>query len=246
MIFFKYIWIIAHILYALLIVASIFPWASQTNKNRLIQYWCRGLLKILNVELEVHQQEQLPQSGYLMVSNHISWLDIHVINSFLPVRFVAKSEVASWPIFGWLADQLNTLYIKRDNNGEAKKMVGIVSGSLIQGDRICVFPEGTSSDGLDVLEFRPNLFQASIDASAPCIPIALDYVDSKTGVRSTATAFIGDMGLIESIVKIVKSPKMRVNLYLGKPYIDCFDRKVLAIESRKAIIEMRQMKIVAT
>lgn len=239
MTFLTYFLLIAHIFYALLIVASIFPWASQAKKNFLIQYWCRGLLKILDVELKIHQQEKLPQSGYLMVANHISWLDIHVINTFLPVRFVAKSEVASWAIFGWLADQLNTLYIKRDSNGEAKKMVDVASRSLIEGDRICVFPEGTSSDGLEVLEFRPNLFQASIDANVPCIPIAIDYVDSKTGIRSTATAFIGEIDLIESIVKIVKSPKIRVNLYLGKVCTSSFDRKILAKESRQAIIEMR-------
>lgn len=239
MIIFKYIGLIAHIFYALLIVATIFPWASPTRKNRLIQYWCCGLLKILNVELKVHQQEKLPPSGYLMVANHISWLDIHVINTFLPVRFVAKSEVASWPIFGWLANQLNTLYIKRDSNGEAKKMVGVVSQALLQGDRICVFPEGTSSDGLDVLEFRPNLFQASVDVNAPCIPIAIDYVDHKTGLRTTNTAFIRDMGLIESIVKIIKSPKIIVNLHLGSAFTNTFDRKILAKESREMILKMR-------
>jgi 1-acyl-sn-glycerol-3-phosphate acyltransferase len=237
--FVTYFFLTAHIFYALLIVATIFPWASQEMKNRLIQYWCRRLLKILNVELKVHQHEALPESGYLMVCNHISWLDIHVINAFLPVRFVAKSEVASWPIFGWLANQLNTLYIKRDSNGEAKKMVGIVAQSLIQGDRICVFPEGTSSDGSDVLEFRPNLFQAAIDANAPCIPIAIDYLDDRTGIRSMNTAFIGDMGLIESIVKIVRSPKIRVNLHLGSVFQNAFDRKILAKETREVIVQLR-------
>jgi 1-acyl-sn-glycerol-3-phosphate acyltransferase len=239
MIFFTYLRLIWHIVYALLLAFIFFPWLSQSKKNHLIQYWCRKLLKILDVHLKVHQTIKLPQQGFLIVSNHISWLDIHVINSFMPSRFVAKSEVASWPIFGWLADQLNTLYIKRGSNGEAKKMVGIVSQSLVNGDRICVFPEGTSSDGQDVLEFKSNLFQAGIDAKVPCLPLALDYLDHETGIRTFSTAFIGDMGLIESIVQIVKAPKISVNLYLGDQSIQTQDRKLLAKESRQRIQAMR-------
>jgi 1-acyl-sn-glycerol-3-phosphate acyltransferase len=239
MIFFTYLRIFFHIVYALCLCFIFFPWLSKSKKNYLIQYWCGQLLKILDVHLKVHQKTELPDHGFLIVSNHISWLDIHVINAFMPTRFIAKSELASWPIFGWLADQLNTLYIKRGRTGEAKKMVDIVSQSLVNGDRICFFPEGTSSDGQDVLEFKSNLFQAGIDANVPCLPIALDYLDHKTGMRTFSPSFIGDMGLIESITRIVRSPKISVNLYLGEEAMQTQDRKRLAKESRQMIRAMR-------
>jgi 1-acyl-sn-glycerol-3-phosphate acyltransferase len=109
----------------------------------------------------------------------------------------------------------------------------------VNGDRICVFPEGTSSDGQDVLEFKSNLFQAGIDAKVPCLTLALDYLDHNTGMRTFSTAFIGDMGLIESIIKIVKAPKISVNLYLGALSTQTQDRKLLAKESRQTIQAMR-------
>ncbi|WP_197711861.1 lysophospholipid acyltransferase family protein [Polynucleobacter necessarius] len=84
-----------------------------------IQQWSTHLLRIFGIELAVKNAEVLPSSSYLLSSNHISWMDIHAINAFHPIRFVAKSEVEKWPIFGWMAKQLGTVFIRRDSSRHA-------------------------------------------------------------------------------------------------------------------------------
>ncbi len=234
-----YLRITTHILRAMLIVVFCFPFVTFQHRQTLIQKWSLGLLKILGVELNVQQRSSLPTQGCLFVANHISWLDIHVINAFLPVRFVAKSEVASWPIFGWLADKLNTIYVKRDSNGEAKKVVNLIKEALSNQEKVCVFPEGTSTDGISLLEFKSNLFQASIDAQTPCVALSIDYRDKPTNERTTAPAFIGDMGLIESIMNVIKAPKMVVHIDLKLVEGGGEDRKTLAREAFNTVVLMR-------
>ena len=83
----------------------------------------------------------------MFVGNHISWLDIHVLNSIRAVRFIAKSEIRKWPIFGWLAKQTNTLFIEREQKKDALRVIDKASKSLTKGDCLCFFPEGTTTDG---------------------------------------------------------------------------------------------------
>lgn len=124
----------------------IFPFISLEMKNSHIQRWSKRLLRILSIQLDIVGETSLPNVPYLLVSNHISWVDIHAINAFKPIRFVAKSEVASWPIFGWMAKQLNTIFIHRNSYRHAGKVVSQLV-EVLQSEAICIFPEGTSTNG---------------------------------------------------------------------------------------------------
>jgi len=243
MIFIHYIRVVAHILKGIFVVICLFPMVGVERKERLVRQWCQKLLDIFNISIDTEIVGELPKNGALIVSNHISWLDIHAISAICSVRFVAKSEVARWPIFGLFAKKLNTFFINRESKTQARKMIGDLSDALKSGDRICVFPEGTSSDGTSVLNFHSNFFESAIQAQVECIPLGILYENLQTGEMSTATAFIGDMGLIESISKISRSPALRVRLLFNTPCQEKNDRKALAREAFEAVTEVR-LKII--
>jgi len=230
------IWL--HIMGGVMTLLFVFPFQKENLKRWHIQRWSKGLLGIFKVELVVHGSQILPKRSYLLAANHISWLDIHVINAFNPIRFVAKSEVEGWPIFGWMAKQLGTVFIKRDNLRHAREVSGEV-GKILQSESICIFPEGTSSLGTHVLPFRANLFESAVSSGTPVYPLVIQYFSTKTGLRSDVPAFVGEMGLLESISNILKERDLRVELSFLEP-LKCQDglapdRKRLAQYSQEMI-----------
>jgi 1-acyl-sn-glycerol-3-phosphate acyltransferase len=230
--------ICAHIFYGVVILVFVFPSSSSKNKHAHIHKWSLRLLKILGVQLKVINPSVLPNSSCLLVSNHISWLDIHAINAFKPIRFVAKSEVESWPIFGWMAKQLGTIFIQRGNSRNAAQVVNKMA-HILQSDSICIFPEGTSTEGRSVKPFKTNLFESAVVSEVSVYTVAIQYFDQNTGLRSEVPAFVGDMGLLESMAKILKHHHLRVELTFMplSELIEGFpkDRKWLALHSQEQI-----------
>lgn len=225
-----------HVIRGVFTLSFIFPFLAQPNKDQKIQEWSKHLLKIFNIQLSVRDDQLLTEQPYLMASNHISWMDIHVINAFKPVRFVAKSEVENWPIFGWMAKQLGTVFIRRDSSRHARQVVGQMA-EVLQTESICIFPEGTSTVGECVLPFRPNLFEAAIASRTPVFPLAIQYTNKSTGVRSDAPAFVGEMGLLRSMANILGERDLQVTLTVLPP---CdgdleLDRKRLAAHAQELI-----------
>ena len=153
--------VIAHVLRGVITLLFFFPFISIQSKQQHIQRWSRRLLKIFGIQLQVENANLISTESFLLASNHVSWMDIHVINAFKPIRFVAKSEVASWPIFGWMAKQLGTVFIRRDSSRHARQVVGQLA-DLLKTQSICIFPEGTSTIGISVQPFKANLFEAAV------------------------------------------------------------------------------------
>ncbi len=228
--------IIAHVLRGCFILLLLFPWLKAERRHRSIRHWCKQLLDIFNMRLSVIGAEHLMDDHYLMAANHISWIDIHVINAFKPHYFVAKSEVASWPIFGWMAKQLGTLFIERDRSSSIRNMVQEVAEQLKQ-KAICIFPEGTSTDGKQVAPFKSNLFEAAIVANAPVYNLAIQYFDMRTGHKTTAPAFIGDMGLVDSMWNLICSSPICAQISISERLPALKDRKALAELSQSLIAE---------
>lgn len=215
-----------------------FPFADQKLKNKLIREWSIRLLEIFGVELRTSGQEILPDTPFLLASNHISWMDIHAINAFRPIRFVAKSDVEGWPIFGWMAKQLGTVFIRRDNARHGRQVASDV-GDVLKTQSVCIFPEGTSTVGEGVLPFKPNLFESAVIAKVPVYSLAITYHSAVTRARSEVPAFVGDMGLLESMAKILSDRQLIVELSFippsGASPEASKDRKWLALHSQEAI-----------
>ena len=124
---------------------------------RITQGVCRAALAILGLGYTV-RGERMQQRG-AVVANHVSWLDIFVLNAGKRVYFVSKSEVARWPFIGWLARATGTVFIDRDPRA-ARAQTALFVARLMAGHKLLFFPEGTSTDGLVVLPFKPTLFEA--------------------------------------------------------------------------------------
>lgn len=226
--------IMAHVLKGCFILLLLFPWFKVERRHRSIRHWCKQLLGIFQMRLSVIGTEQLEDAHYLMAANHVSWIDIHVINAFKPHYFVAKSEVASWPIFGWMAKQLGTLFIERGKSNSIRNMVQKIAEQLNQ-KAICIFPEGTSTDGKQVAPFKSNLFEAAVVANAPVYTLAIQYFDVQTGHKTMAPAFIGEMGLLDSIWNLICSPPICAQISISAKLPALYERKALAELSQSLI-----------
>ena len=135
--------------------------------------WSLKMLRLAGMRLVVHNDEARLDSGVLVVGNHISWIDIYVINAWRPTPFVSKAEIRNWPVVGWLAQQLGTVFIQREKRSDAKRIMHELANRLMAGEMMCVFPEGTTSNGEKLLPFHANMFQAAVSASCPVQPVCL-------------------------------------------------------------------------
>jgi 1-acyl-sn-glycerol-3-phosphate acyltransferase len=215
------------------IVALRFPAWQKPQRLQAIQRWACQLLAIL--EIEVHSN-QLPQTGFvgLVVSNHLSWLDILVLQSLMPGSFVAKKEVRQWPVVGYLAQACATIFVDRSSPRSARSMVEDTAAAIAQGYAVVVFPEGTSSNGQALGDFHANIFESAIRAQAPVQVLSLQYVDRATGQAAAAAHFIDDMTLMDSLKDVTSTSTIQARVHIG----DCLSteghtRKSLALQAHQ-------------
>jgi 1-acyl-sn-glycerol-3-phosphate acyltransferase len=199
-----------HLFAGLATSALVFPWAGRPLRDAATRRWSRRLLAICNVRVEA-APGAAPLEHAVFVANHISWLDIFVINSLYPCRFVAKAEIRSWPVLGWLAALAGTVFIARGNRRELRHIFKGLVTVLQKGERIAFFPEGTVARQGQVLPFHANLFEAAIDARVPVQPCALAYLDA-AGAWHAGVDYVGDISFSQSIVKILGGPPVRARL----------------------------------
>lgn len=201
-----------HLLHGVLVMALGFPFLDAAGRHRRIQWWSAGLLKVMGLGLQVQGQ---PRSGAtLVVSNHVSWLDIAALHAVVPhARFVSKADVQRWPVLGWLIRGAGTLFIERERKRDAMRVVHQTAEALDAGQTVAVFPEGTTSDGRDLLPFHANLLQAAIATSTPVQPILLRYSDPQ-GPFSPAVGFVGDTTLMGSVWNVACAQGLVVNVDL--------------------------------
>jgi 1-acyl-sn-glycerol-3-phosphate acyltransferase len=180
---------------------------------------------------------KLPERTVMLVANHISWVDAWVINSAHPVRFVAKSEVRHYPIVGWLTKQCGVVFIERARRRDTARVADEAAKALQHGDCLCVFPEGTTTEGTYILPFRSSLLQAAVETGVDIIPIALRYL-SPDGSPNTDVAFIGEMNLWESLTLILSQSQIQAQVSFLQPIATPGqDRQLLAKAAQAQIIE---------
>lgn len=169
----------------------------------------------------------------LFVANHVSWIDIYAINSVRTVRFVAKSEIRQWPVFGWLASQVNTLFTDRERRQDAGRMVGATTDSLSAGDCLCYFPEGATTDGTELKAFKSSLIQAAINAEGRIWPVAIRY--PANGEPDTGLSY-ANVSLLDSVCKVLARQSPVVELYFSDPVTAAgHDRRQLTCMAKAAI-----------
>lgn len=199
---------------------------------------CRGALRILRLPLTV-RGEAMTHSGAI-VANHSSWLDIFVLNAAQTVYFVAKAEVAAWPLIGWLARATGTVFIARKGT-EAKRHQEIFESRLQAGHRLLFFPEGTSTDAIRVLPFKSTLFEAFFAPALVRImhiqPVTVVF-HAPEGEDPRHYGWWGDMDFASHLLKTLATPRQgRVEvIFHPEVPVDAFEsRKTLAQHCERVI-----------
>lgn len=216
-----------------LIVAIAYPCCGRQLQARLRARWSAAVLGLLGIRLAVSGTP--PAQGSLIVSNHVSWLDVLAINAAAPASFVCKQEVRAWPLIGWLAARNDTVFVRRGSAIHVRRVNEALAQRLANRITVAAFPEGTTTDGRAVLGFRSAPFQASLDAGVPVQPIAIRYVDSNGGL-SRAAPFVGTTSFAASMLAIAASPAILACVRVGPPlHPEGWDRRLLAHAARRRI-----------
>lgn len=230
-----------HALAGLWIIVFVFPRRSELQRNAHVQAWAMEMLAVLGIRLELRGKP--PEVGpVLLVANHISWLDILVMHAARHCRFVAKAEVRHWPLIGRLATGGGTLYIERESRRDAMRVVHHMAESLKRGEIVAVFPEGTTSNGQELLPFHANLIQAAISADAPAQPVSLSFLDTATRKASLSPCYIDDDTLVSSLWRTLSGRPITAVVRYGAPQkANGKGRREWAAQLRSAVDDLRRL-----
>lgn len=181
---------------------------NNPTNTRYIQYFCRRLCKVFNLEVQVHGT--IPREPALWVSNHISWLDVAVLGSGARVFFLSKAEVEKWPILGKLAKSGGTLFIQR-GSGDSLRIREQITSFLKQDIPVLFFPEATTTNGHKIKKVHGRLLGAAIEAKRPVQICVICYVNQHGKIDETVP-FIGEITFAEHVQCVLEMPKVTAHL----------------------------------
>ncbi len=201
-------------------------WKGIKEISRFTHLWNKGIARIVNLRVTV--SGEIPSvPGGLVVSNHLSYLDIVAHGSALPLRYTPKTDIARWPVLGWYLGLSRPIWIDRQSKKASKKTLRDFAKTMKKGMYLCVYPEGTSTDGKSgILPFKSTSFEAAITGGAPILPVLIRY--KEVPGRPTA-CWYGDMTLLPHVWQMLRLPSIEAELHFLKPVLpDGRPRKELA------------------
>ena len=232
---FKSVLMAFHLLLAVILclVMIVLP---KNIRHMIIQYWAKRLLRILKIKITLSGEvlKFLGKDSYLVVSNHISWLDIPVIFSLKPMTFVSASDVKTWPIIGMLAKISGAIFVERNRKSSLVEVIQAMNHHFKNEKRsICIFPEGVTSNGYQVLPFKSNLFQSAFESNVLLLPLSIKYKENN--VLTNRTSFHGSTTLFQSFKRVAKSNLIKVVIDIGRPIKPSQSRKDLSLKIQEVI-----------
>lgn len=181
-------------------------------RHAAVRAWSAALVGAFGMRITVRGRPG-PDGGHLIVANHISWLDVPLVAAVLPCRMLAKSDIRAWPVLGRLAGRAGTLFIERERIRALPATVETLTRALLDGDRVAVFPEGSTWCGRAQGAFRRAVFQSALDARVPVQPVRLAYLRCD-GEPAGEPAFVGDDPLTASLWRIARTRGVRAEITL--------------------------------
>jgi 1-acyl-sn-glycerol-3-phosphate acyltransferase len=200
----------------------------------------RQLMAALGIRLKV--TGPLPRRG-ILVSNHLSYLDILIYGTIVPCFFVSKAEVRHWPFFGWMSNAGGTLYVDRSSRESAESVASQIAARLTLPVMLLFFPEGTSTDGSQLLRFRSRLFTPAVDAGAPVTAAAIRYVPAD-GVPERELCWFGDTAFLPHLWRTLGGPGFTAEVRFGEPRVYT-DRRAAADATQAEVQAMRSQTVLA-
>lgn len=209
---------LAALLAVVVLGVALLPLAARLrarSRQRWIRRWCLAVVHAAGVRTRITGAVRTT-GGVLIVSNHVSWLDIPLLAAVRPARMLAKAEVRRWPVMGALAARGGTLFIDRDRLRALPGTVREIADTLRGGSAVAAFPEGSTWCGRAGGRYRRALFQAALDAGVPVQPVRILY-RSEDGGTSTAPAFVGEDSLLASLWRVVSARGLVAEVSLRPP-----------------------------
>lgn len=214
---------------------------SRLARAQWLQDTCRRILAAVHLRVETHGERP---SGGIVTGNHTSYLDILVLAALTPAVFVAKSEVAQWPVFGWFARKAGTRFIDRSRRNDVVRISAEIGPVLHDRLSVVVFLEGTSTDGQQVLPFKPSLLEPAIRGGWTVTPVALRYEVPAPRSVVYEVAWWGNMTLVPHLWNLATLPWISVTVNWGTPISATGrERKALAAQLHAAVIHLKAQKI---
>lgn len=209
---------------------------TQAARSRWLQWCSRRTLRVFAVP--THSTGTPPQTG-LLVTNHLSYLDILVLVSLTPAVFVSKSEVKHWPVFGWFARLAGTLFVNRTRRSDVPRMNALIESSLAAGNVVVLFPEGTSWNGLEVLPFKSSLLEPVVGTPHPISVGFLKY-SLADGDPANDVCYWADMTFFPHLVKLMTKREIQAQVRFAAVPQPATDRKQLATQLHAAVVQLSQ------
>lgn len=209
-------------------------WRGVKKISHFTHLWNKGIARIVNLRVKV--SGVIPDvSGGLVVSNHLSYLDIIAHGSVLPLRYSPKADIAKWPMLGWYIGLSRPVWTDRQSRQASKKAVRDFAKTMRHGMYLIVYPEGTSTDGKSgILPFKSTSFEAALVGGAPIIPTIIRY--NEVPGRPTV-CWYGDMTLIPHLWQLLRFPLIEAEVQFLEPIIpDGRPRKELASMIRDVMV----------
>jgi 1-acyl-sn-glycerol-3-phosphate acyltransferase len=206
--------------------------SGECLEHRMIRWWQHNLMRVFGFRV-MRIGEPLPGAA-LLVANHLSWLDITLIHSQRMACFVAKSEIARWPLVGWLATRGGTIYHKRGSTESLASVAQVMVEHLQRGDAVAVFPEGGTGPGDRVRTFHARIFQAAVDANVPAQPVGLRFM--RDGVPTPDIAFRPNERFVPNVVRLMGEPPTVAQVMFLEPVPPEANRRRMAETARARIV----------
>lgn len=196
----------------------------------------RTMLRAMGIRFRL--EGQIPAGTAVVVANHLSYLDIVIAAAAMPCAFVAKEEIAAWPVFGTMARMAQTIFLNRASRASAWAAADQMVARLHQGVSTLFFPEGTSTDGSELARFHSTLFAAAIETGCPVVPAAIFYRPHAAGMAERDLCWYGDDAFLPHLLKVLGLDHFTAVIRFGAPQ-HCPDRRTAAWRSHDAVEMLR-------
>ncbi|MDA7841764.1 1-acyl-sn-glycerol-3-phosphate acyltransferase [Gammaproteobacteria bacterium] len=238
---FRFPLIIGHILVGLIILIFFPKTASKLKPihHAISLYWMKILVFLFG--LKIILKGQISKESNAFVSNHISFLDIIVLNSLIPSNFIAKSEIKNWPVIGHLSSKTGTIFIKRGDTNDINHVVGVMKDYINKNKKIIFFPEGRIGNGVNIKKFHSKLFNCISGSNSIVQPIFIRYpLDYPNNIKSDDTVCWADktQTLIKISLRCLGRSSTNVMVHFEKPISTTnLDSYELAKKSANSVLE---------
>lgn len=203
-------------------------------RARVFHIWARVIARALGMEVTVEGEP--PPSPFLLVANHLSYVDIVLLVSRVPCTFVARADIKEWPLFGPMVPAGGTVFLNRDLKRDIPRVIEQLKVPYQAGVGVVIFPEGTSSNGETVPPFRSSLLEPAAQGRFPVFHASIRYETPEGHLSAReSVCWWGNMEFLPHLIGLFGLPRFRASLVFGSEPVINGDRKQLAIELHEAV-----------